>query len=402
MNYSLLKLFSSVLIFLLFGFVNASALQSDTVTVQHINSLPVIDGSGNDQSWNQEGVDWQAIDQVWMPWKGAVPSASDFSGKYKALWNKPGNLFYFLVEIVDDTFVDGYNFESNGPYGYPNYDVVEIFMDEDRSMGAHVFDNGSENARNAFSYHISVNAPADGETTDQFTIEDLDGTNWGNSWVVNYASHFPEFQMKKSGTTYVYEFSLKIYDDSYPTQQKDGSTSSDIEKSRVSLNAGKIMGVTMAYCDNDNNDGKRDHFFGSTPGKEYTADFGFSGIGNSITTENGQNIFNTCWMSSNDYGVYKLTDEVQTGTNKIDYPQWLIINPTQIVNDLKISIFSEKTGKVKVDVYDLDGSKVAVFYDIKSCPGYNASFNIHALRNGIYLTKVSFNNEMAVRKIAKF
>ena len=403
MKHSCLKIISLITVLGFFGAATVCAAQNDTVKVQQVPVTPIINGIGNDEVWNTEGVIWQSIDQVWMPWKGTVPSSSDFSGKYKVIWNEESNMLYFLVDITDDAFIDGYNFASNGPFGYPNYDVVEIFIDENRSKGAHVFDNGTENAQNALSYHISVNAPADGETETEFTVEDLDGKDWGSSWVVNYASHFPGFAMRKSGNNFVYEFSLKVFNDTYPTQQKNGSTSTDIEKARVTLTAGKIMGMTMAYCDNDANDGKRDHFFGSTPGKEYTANFGFSGTQNSISTENGQKIFNTCWMSANDYGVVKLMKAGTTSVSEenISNSQRVTIHPNHVENELNISILSANTGKVDVAVYNLTGIKVTGYSDMKNSTNYTGSFNVQGLKKGIYLTKVSVNNNTSVQKIIK-
>lgn len=385
------------------GLATVSAAQDDSVRVHHVTFSPVIDGIGSDGVWSTDGVAWQPIDQVWMPWKGTVPSSSDFSGKYKVIWSEESNSLYFLVDIVDDSFIDGYNFSSNGPFGYPNYDLVEIFIDENRSKGSHIFDNGSENAQNAFSYHISVNAPADGETTTDFTVEDLDGKDWSSSWVVNYASHFPGFAMRKSGNNFVYEFSLKVYNDTYPTQQKNGSTASDAEKARVILASGKIMGLSLAYCDNDVNDGKRDHFFGSTPGKEYTANFGFSGTQNSISTENGQKIFNTCWMSANDYGAVRLmkADITSAYEENISNYRQVNITPSVVTDELKITILADYTGKIDVAVFNLSGIKVVGFYDLKSSINYTGSFNLQGLLKGIYLIKVTVNNKISLHKIMK-
>lgn len=400
MKYFLLKV---VLLLPVMGFIvvtHSWASQSDTVKVQHVNVAPVIDGMDSDECWNSAGVSWQPIDQVWMPWKGTVPASSDFTGKYKVVWNETENLMYFLVDVVDDRFIDGYDFASNGPYGYPNYDVVEIFLDENRSQGGHVFDNGSENAQNALSYHISVNSPEDGETTDQFTVEDLDGVSWSNSWVVNYASHFPSFRMKKNGDHYLYEFSLMVYNDSYPTQQKNGSTPTDVEMARVKLTAGKIMGASIAYCDNDDNDGKRDHFFGSTPGKEYTANFGFSGTQNSISNENGQKIFNTNWMSANDYGVFMLMSAGVTASSNLtaNAPKVTIVMDKASGN-LNIFVPNAKTGKVIIDIYTFSGSKVAGFMDQALTDSFTGSYNLQLVTPGIYLVKVSVGGETYVKKI---
>ena len=377
--------------------------QDDTIQVQPAISIPNFDGYATDEIWNSEGVNWQPIDQVWMPWKGTVPTADDFTGRFKLVWHEPENLLFFFVEITDDIFVDGYNFATNGPFGYPNYDVVEIFLDENRSKGPHVFDNGTENAQNAFSYHITLNAPDDGKTTSVFTVEDLDGRDWGNSWVVNYAKHFPDFIMRKEGNNYYYEFSLKVFNDTYPTQQKNGTTSTDIEKSRVVLAPEKIMGFTMAYCDNDANDGKRDHFFGSVPGKEYTGNFGFSGTQYSISTENGQKIFNTHWMTASDYGVAKLMKSGVTGIQKesVTNKQKVKINPSQITSTLNITINDAATGQVKIELYNLNGIKMAEFSEMKYETVYTGSHNIAHLIKGIYITRITLNKETSTQKIIK-
>lgn len=402
MIHTVYKGFYLLSFFCVLGVAGAMAAQSDTVRVQQVSVLPLFDGDGNDACWNAPGVAWQPIDQVWMPWKGTVPSSADFTGRYKVVWNEPDNVLLFLVDIEDDSFIDGYDFASNGPFGYPNYDVVEFFIDEDRSKGAHVFDNGSENAQNALSYHISVNAPEDGQTTNLFSVEDLDGVNWSNSWVVNYASHFPQFSMKKSGNHYTYEFSLKVYNDSYPTQQKNGSTTTDVENARVRLKAGKIMGGTMAYCDNDTNDGKRDHFFGSTPGKEYTANFGFSGTQNSISTENGQKIFNTCWMSANDYGVFKLMGTETTSSVKPDITsQKVILSQNGTDQDLNVHITNSRTGKMTIAIYSFSGQKVMEFHDVITSANYEAAFSIQSIKSGVYVARMSLGEDVYVQKIIK-
>lgn len=403
MNRELLKKRAIILLFGISIAIAGYSAQDDTIKVQQALAKPVFDGFATDEIWNADGVKWQPIDQVWMPWKGTVPTSADFSGRFKLVWHETESVLFFFVEITDDVFVDGYDFEMNGPFGYPNYDVVEIFLDEDRSKNPHVFDNGTENAQNAFSYHITVNAPADGKTTSDFTVEDLDGRDWGNSWVVNYAKHFPDFMMKKEGNQYFYEFSLKVFNDSYPTQQKNGSTSTDIEKSRVVLTPEKIMGLTMAYCDNDANDGKRDHFFGSVPGKEYTANFGYSGTQNSISTENGQKIFNTHWMTASDYGVARLMKSGITGIQKemVANKQKVKIIPSQITTTLNITINDAATGPVKIELYNLSGIKMAEFSEMKNETVYTGSFNIAQLIKGIYITRITLNKDTSVQKIIK-
>ena len=134
---------------------------------------------------------------------------------------------------------------------------MEVFIDEDMSGGLHVFDDNPTwgmNSENAFSYHIAVDAPADGETASDFVVCDIDGTNWP-AVIMNYADHFPELTMKKVGNKYYYEFSMAVYDDSYDD--------SNMEASRVTLVGNKEMAMSMAYCDNDTPGTTRDNFFGS-------------------------------------------------------------------------------------------------------------------------------------------
>lgn len=68
--------------------------QDDTVRVQFTKTVPVIDGIGDDECWNNDSIEWQEIDQVWIPWGGTM-TADDFTGKYMVCWNKDSNLLYF-------------------------------------------------------------------------------------------------------------------------------------------------------------------------------------------------------------------------------------------------------------------------------------------------------------------
>ncbi len=226
--------------------INSIAMAEET------DVLPVFDGEDSDLCWQEAG--WNYIDQTWITWGQDVDS-SDFFGRFKVSWSEDENLIYFYVEVTDDAFIDGYNFPDDG---YPDFDIVEVFLDEDQSGGLHVFDDNAElgdNSENAFAYHLAVDAPADGEIMNEFVAVDLDGTGWSDQIKMNYASHFPDLAMKKDGNIYRYEFSLKVYNDSY--------VHSSPEDSRVVLQEDKVLGMTMAYCDNDQPDGARDNFFGS-------------------------------------------------------------------------------------------------------------------------------------------
>lgn len=239
------------LIFSLFilSFVPIKAMVNpgDSIISIHTEVLPVIDGNGNDACWNNAS--WIDINYMWMPYNETIPAA-DFTGKYKIMWNKTTNMLYFLVEITDDKFVNGYVYnKSDG--SYYAYDVVEVFIDEDRPGGDHAMTNA------AFAYHITGgNATNDYDAIDIF--DPTNSYNWGAGIYVNSKSHLPEFKRTINGTKYIWEFSLKVLTNNYkPTDNSD--------LFKATLLDGKKMGLTLAYCDNDNSavNPVRDNFIAS-------------------------------------------------------------------------------------------------------------------------------------------
>jgi len=228
------------------------AILKTTVIAKEAAVKPVFDGDESDACWTNAIT--YPIDQTWIIW-GQKIDPSDFHGEFKVCWSSADNLMYYLVKITDDAFIDGFVYPDGG---YPNYDIVEVFIDEDKSGGLHVFDDNSiwgDNAENAFSYHLATSKPADGGTSSNLVACDISGTDWSHEVIENYASHFPDFKMKRTGNVYTYEFSMKVYSDTY--------SKSAPENSRITLAENKLMGMSMAYCDNDAPDGARDNFFGS-------------------------------------------------------------------------------------------------------------------------------------------
>ncbi len=265
------KLLSSLLVVIVVASIdiceaqnNHSVKPNDTLVIFQSKELPTIDGNENDPCWGN--IQWQPIDQTWIPY-GDTVGRNDYFGEYKILWSKKTNLLYFVVKVTDDIFVDGYRYNSDPKKGdfYYNHDMLEVFIDEDHSGGLHVFDGENEigkewgiNSANAFSYHMILDSPNDRETSHSFTACDLAGKSWDNYSIADYADHFQDFAMHKNGSEYIWEFSLKVYGDTYNDNNK--------EKSRVKLTSNKKMGISLAYCDNDdrNEDPKtRDNFFGS-------------------------------------------------------------------------------------------------------------------------------------------
>lgn len=247
-----------------FGQIETSVHRDDTLFIHQTTVLPVIDGSSADPCWSM--VAPQPIDQPWITY-GETVAPDDFQGSYKVLWSPAENLLYFYVEITDDMYVQGYRYNSDPKKGdfYYDYDMLEIFIDEDATGGMHVFDGEGDSAAlwgtrsaNAFAYHMILDEPADGIVARSVIACDLAGKSWNEYTIANYASHIRQFAMRKNGHRYIWEFALAIYSDTFDHSQQ--------ERSRVQLSKGKKMGISLAYCDNDgmNETPKsRDHFFGS-------------------------------------------------------------------------------------------------------------------------------------------
>jgi hypothetical protein len=212
------------------------ATQDDTVKALECITVPIIDGKSDDACW--QAAAWQSIDQVWIPW-GAKMDPADFSGRYKVTWSSVTDRMYFLVEIVDDVLVKGYEYPMDGYY---NYDVVELFFDQDASGGDHTLN------QNAFAYHITAG-------NDDVDFQAMDLT--ANYAVMNYSDHF-DCRIVDAGGVYTWEISMIVYNEDYDPESPVNPTEQ--------LAIGKVSGLSIAYCDNDDPDENpktRDNFIGS-------------------------------------------------------------------------------------------------------------------------------------------
>ncbi len=221
-----MKILSSLLVILYCTANTFGQTQQDTILAD-ITDIPVtIDGKATEECWGN--AEWHAIDQVWIPYN-AVMKTGDFEGRFKVAWDKL--YLYVLVEVIDDSLSD----DHIDPYqNWWDDDCVEIFIDENRSMGDH------ERNCNAFAYHASL------------TYDALDLNSSGNG--VNYKDNI-EVAMDTIGMkTYLWEFAIKMYDASFLL--------SNPEASRVYLEKDKLMGFAIAYCDNDETTA-RENFIGS-------------------------------------------------------------------------------------------------------------------------------------------
>mgnify|MGYP006282368703 CR=1 FL=1 len=345
----------------------ANDTQDDTVIVQQVQEIPVIDGISDDLCW--DNTEWQEIGQTWIPY-GEFILSDDFTGRYKCVWNKDHNELYFLIETIDDTLVDGY---EKGEGGYHNYDIVEVFIDEDNSGGPHIFDTDNSNAENAYSYHMNVNYPAVGDTVQKFLAMDIAGESWSNMYNPDYSNHFPEHVLRRYKNKVIREFSLKVYND-------------EIEP--VELTKDKLIGLSIAYCDNDDineTPKERDGFYGSVE----------------VTEER----HNSHWESADDYGTVKLVDTTTVAIagyrdNKLasefrlaqNYPN--PFNPTTMI-EYNLPVESN----VQIIVYDMTGRKVANLVDSKKSAGKHSTlWNAANLSSGVYFYKIMTENFTDVKK----
>ena len=353
-------------------FSQTGGVQDNPVLAVQTSNPPVVDGLGNDLCW--QSAKWQSIGQVWVPYNGTV-SNNDYSGRYKVIWSSSTNLLYFLIEINDDVIVDGYKSANGTCY---NYDISEVFIDENHSGGEHRYDGATTNAENAFAYHMYCDYPADGQVVTTPYIEDMYGTQATSKWVERN-SHFPAFALRKSGNTAVREFSLIVYNDTYVETNKDAS--------RVKLEVDKEMGLSVAYCDNDGvteNPKVRDNMFGSvaepSPG-------------------------NMHWMNANYFGRVKLVSENSTAIEKNNlnetpahftleqnYPN--PFNPTTTIN---YSV--PQSSFVTIKIYDLVGREIETLVKENNPVGnYSIKFDGSNLPSGAYFYLLQANTFTQARK----
>jgi len=194
----------------------------------HKTSQPIkIDGLANEEIW--QNAEWHPIKYLML---GNMPSADDFSGKFKISWDH--DKLYLLVNIVDDVLTDSH------PNPYERYwddDTLEVFIDEDASGGNHL------HSFNAFAYHIALdgNVADFGNTQEQGVV--LLNDHVESRWTRNIDSPYD----------ITWEVAISIYPDSF---------SMDKPSKPTRLMTGKKMGFMLAYCDNDGSP-EREHFIGS-------------------------------------------------------------------------------------------------------------------------------------------
>jgi hypothetical protein len=353
-------LFTALLFCLAFQFSSKAATKiGDSINVPKIIQSPVIDGIGTDLCWDSAA--WNPMPYVWMPY-GAAMAASDFTGRFKAVWNEQKNLMYFLFEITDDKFVNGYVFSSsNGTYYL--YDVVEIFIDENHSGGNHETNN------NAFAYHITG-----GNSTVEYDAIDI----WGTSRV-NYRDHLPEFKRGINGNVYTWEFSMMVVTDAFTPGSSPGSF-------KTTLQAGKEMGFTAAYCDDDQSSAnpQRDNFIGS----KY------------LTQANSDN----SWKDASVFGYMKLVNEPTANPVTAINPLYsetplLKIYPNPVTESARVSFNNQYVGKVQISVYNPSGQLVNKLNSYKSKGLFEQKIDFKEMKPGTYFIKLDTDKDTMFTKL---
>ncbi len=186
-------------------------------------SAPTIDGVADDAAWTR--AEWRELKYRWL---GPEHSDEDFQGRYKVVWSR--SKIYILGEFVDDILFDSHR---DPLVQYWDDDCLEIFIDEDYSGGDHQYNH------NAFAYHVSLDNRAIDIGIDQRPHD---------------YSHHVESRWRQQGEKLIWELAIDVYTDDYVDGADDNTP--------VPLEAGKIMGLMVAYCDNDGSE-LRENFIGS-------------------------------------------------------------------------------------------------------------------------------------------
>ena len=314
--------------------------QKDTLYA-YLSEIPVvIDGKADDACW--VNANWHAIDQVWIPYN-ATMKEGDFQGRFKLAWDSL--YLYLLAEIIDDSLSDDH---SNPLESWWEDDCLEIFVDENRSKGNH------ERSFNAFAYHTSI----------FYDAIDMNTSGAG----VNLRNNLKVIMDTIADNTYLWEVAIKNYSGAF--------NSNNPEASRIFLHHNKLMGFTLAYCDNDETTG-RENFIGSMYMTSATA--------------------NVNYQTADYFGSLLLVDPNATGTS-VDLVQKdsgfnIYPNP---VNDQLYIRFPESSSKALLSVYDQSGRMI-----LQQAHQSGTALDVSGLPEGIYQLSVQDGVKRMVTSFVK-
>lgn len=332
------------------------AQKKNNYYVPKAESAPVIDGIGNEKSW--ENAEWAYINQ---PYDGTnLPDSTDFYGRYKVLWTD--SRLYVLMEITDDKLVDN---RANPTSNYWEDDCTEFFIDEDNIHEGHECGNS---AYNAFAYHIAA-VSRDSYDYENGSIVGFDapeginhvidlGKDCNTNNAMNFDDHV-KVKINKDGNKYTWELEFKIFDKSY--------NENSIDNIPVNLESNKVIGFAIAYCDDDS--GNRDNMIGNIPEhNDYNGPYPF-------------------YRFTNEYGTLTLVDQT-TSSKKIKQSgeSKNLFCPNPVKNTLNFKMPINEGSKASVNVYSFSG-QLLLHEDLSQ---KRQSVNIAQLPSGTYVVEMNY------------
>jgi hypothetical protein len=336
------KALTFISVLLVYGTVVNSQTQSDTIFNFKTNTSVTIDGAATEACW--ANAQWHPIDQVWIPY-GAIMKPGDFEGRFKVAWDSL--YLYLLVEVVDDSLSDDH---SNPLQNWWDDDCLEVFIDENRSKGDH------ERNNNAFAYHVSI----------FYDAIDMDASGNG----INYKNNIKVVMDTIADDTYLWELAIKNYSATFNINNP--------EASRVKLIKNKIMGFTIAYCDNDETQA-RENFIGSMYMTQATA--------------------NNNYITADYFGTMKLVENENVGINEPlkTFPS-IDVYPVPASGTLTVNTNSVNGLLNQVEIKTLTG-KVLKAIDYKEAL---FTLNIDDLISGTYILTIknqdSANSQIFIKQ----
>ena len=165
---------------------------------------------------------------------GETPAPEDFSGRYKLVWTPEA--LYLMAELHDDVLIDA---RPDPLYFYWDDDALEIFVDEDASGGLHQFND------NAYAYHVAL----DNQSVDIGPYESPEAEAAAQVNFQLFNDHVESVWRRQEAAPHAITWEARIL--LYP----EGSDTP------ARLEAGKLVGFMLAYCDADDPNG-RQHFVG--------------------------------------------------------------------------------------------------------------------------------------------
>jgi hypothetical protein len=317
--------------------------QQDTIYTYYTKTPVVIDGSDGDACWAK--AKWYPIEQVWL---GNAMVEGDFAGKFKVAWDI--NYLYVLVQVEDDSLVDNH---SNPLDNYYNDDCVEIFNDEDRSGGDH------QNNNNAFAYHCSI------------FYDIIDGAG-KNGATINCKNNITMKMDTIGKHLYLWEFAVKMYNKNFDYSKP--------EASRVYLTPNKLMGFSIAYCDNDGNLRKeRENFIGS------------------VVMPAGHE--NDSYINADYFGSMLLIDPDKMWVSNTILPlnRKVSVFPNLATDRITISQIPDQSNNLRLKIFNIAGTLVRTM----QISGVQVTVEIGDLEKGIYLLNISSDSFSQCERIVK-